>query len=164
MIQRQPLGRGDGYRLILRPNASLSPRQAGLLLGLLGLMMAVIGLGFAAIGAWLVLPFSGGEFLLLIYALSCSMRWSAAREVITVSEDRVLIEKGRKGGRRHRFPRAWLQISWSSGPTPRLLVGSHGKWVEIGAFLGEEEKRALAKTLQQARAMEFQTRFRGCKT
>ncbi len=155
MIQRQPLGSGGEFRLVLRPNASLSPGQARLLVGLLGLMMAVIGFGFAAVGAWLVLPFSGGELLLLIYALSCSMRWSAAREVITVARDSVFIEQGPGGEQRHRFLRAWFRVDWRPGPAPRLLVGSHGKWVEIGAFLGEEEKRALAKILQQARAMEF---------
>ncbi len=155
MIQRQSLGHGGEYRLVLRPNASLTPGQARLLVGLLGLMMAVIGFGFAAVGAWLVLPFSGGELLLLIYALSCSMRWSAAREVITIGQDKVFIEKGVEGEQRYQFPRAWLQIDWRPGPMPQLLVGSHGKWVEVGTFLGEEEKRALARTLQQARSLEF---------
>lgn len=155
MIQRQPVSRAGEYRLVLRPNASLSPSQARLLVGLLGVAMVAIGLGFAAVGAWLVLPFSGGELLLLIYALSCSMRWSAAREVITVCQDKVFIEKGPEGEQRHQFLRAWFQTNWQPGPIPRLLVGSHGKWVEVGAFLGEEEKRALAKALQQARTMGF---------
>ncbi|HEB77552.1 MAG TPA: DUF2244 domain-containing protein [Methylothermaceae bacterium] len=153
MIVRELGGHAGDFRLILRPNASLSPRQAKLLVGLLGLMMATIGLGFAAVGAWLVLPFSGGELLLLIYALSCSMRWSALREVITIDQDRVVIEKGPDA--KYQFIRAWFRVAWQPGPTPKLLVGSHGKWVEVGAFLGEEEKRALAKTLQQARTMEF---------
>ena len=149
--------RGEGeLRLILRPNASLSPAQARLLLGALGLLMGMIGLSFAAMGAWLVLPFSGGELLLLGYALGYSMRRSAVREIITVTDDRLCVEhQGIDRRYRREFLRAWLRIEWRGGPAPRLLLGSHGKWVEVGAFLGEEEKRGLAKTLQQVRARHF---------
>ncbi len=116
----------------------------------LGLVMAVIGIGFAIVGAWLVLPFSGGELLLLIVGLHCSMRKTAACEVITISKDAITIEH--HNGRKIRIdevPRCWARIDWSAGSGRQLRIGSHGKWFEIGAFLGDEEKQRLAKALQQ---------------
>jgi len=157
MIVKQNVVDADSCQLILRPNASLHPRQARWLVGMIGLLMATIGLGFAAFGAWPVLPFAGGELLLLIYALGYSMRSSAACEVITIAPDKIRIEQSTPGTRFSvEFSRFWARIDWLPGPCKRLVIGSHGKWVEIGAFLGEEEKQKLATTLQeQAGVSEF---------
>lgn len=124
--------------------------QARMLVVLLGMMLMVIGLGFAAMGAWLVLPFSGGELLLLILALSYSMRKTAACEVITIGPDKIKIEQ--QGPTAHKcveFSRYWARIDWVPGPSRRLVIGSHGQWVEVGTFLGEEEKQKLATALQK---------------
>ncbi|BCX89323.1 hypothetical protein MIN45_P1695 [Methylomarinovum tepidoasis] len=156
MIERHRGTGDDAFRLVLRPNASLTPSQARLLIGMVGLMMGAIGLGFAAVGAWLVLPFSGGELLLLGYALSYSMRQSAVRETISVSRETIRIEHmGPDRKDRREFLRAWFQVEWQPGPTPRLRIGSHGKWVEVGAFLAEEEKMRLAGMLRQLRTQAF---------
>ncbi|BCX82404.1 hypothetical protein MIT9_P1990 [Methylomarinovum caldicuralii] len=156
MIERHRGASEEEFRLVLRPNASLTPSQARLLIGMMGLMMGAIGLGFAAVGAWLVLPFSGGELLLLGYALSYSMRQGAVRETITVSRDTIQIEhKGPDRKERREFLRAWFRVEWQPGPAPRLRVGSHGKWVEVGAFLAEEEKMRLAGMLRQLRIQAF---------
>ncbi len=121
-----------------------------MLVGVLGLMMATVGIGFAAMGAWLILPFSGGELLLLVVALRYSMRKTAAREVITIAADTIRIEHHSGGTIRSvEVPRYWARIDWSPKGGGRLLIGSHGKWFEIGAFLGEEEKQRLAKALKQ---------------
>ncbi|WP_022948063.1 DUF2244 domain-containing protein [Methylohalobius crimeensis] len=148
------------YQWILRPNASLNRRQAKMLIGVMGLGMAAIGTGFALAGAWPVLPFSGAELWLLGYGLTRSMRESAIREIITLDREKLRIERAVPDVERfHEFLRAWVRIEWS-GPTRlnecgRLYVGSHGKQVEIGAFLIEEEKQALAQSLQQALSSEF---------
>ena len=38
--------------------------------------------------------------------------------------------------------------SWRGWPS-RLLVGSHGREVEVGAFLNEDERQALARRLME---------------
>ncbi|KXJ40437.1 MAG: hypothetical protein AXA67_08970 [Methylothermaceae bacteria B42] len=125
-----------------------------MLISVMAVLMIGIGAGFALMGAWLVLPFSGAELLLLIWALACSMRNSGFREVITISDNTIRIERGTSyPQQRYEFLRAWARVQWSSpavrGSLARLLLGSHGRQVEIGAFLNEEEKQILAKELQK---------------
>ncbi|MCX8048558.1 MAG: DUF2244 domain-containing protein [Methylohalobius sp.] len=139
---------------ILLPNASLTCHQAKVLLGAVGVGMALISGGFAWAGAWPVLPFAGIELGLLGWGLSWSLRQSAGREVITVNPVAIRIERTANRGRVcYEFHRAWVRIDWQKpktlGEPSRLLLGSHGRRVEIGAFLIEEEKAALLKSLRQ---------------
>lgn len=139
--------------IILRPNGSLNRRQGLALLAFCALLMGGIGGVFAAIGAWLVLPFSGLEWLLLAYCLHLSMKQSTRREVITIGEDLVKVEKGRnRPEQTYRFQRAWVTLSCSESPIrgrpSRLSLRLHGKEVEIGRFLLESERQALAKELR----------------
>jgi uncharacterized membrane protein len=141
-------------RIILRPNASLTPRQAWLLLAAIALVMASIAGGFAMLGLWLVLPFSGAEWLLLAYCLWLSFRTGSVREVITITEAVVLVEKGRgKPEQTYRFQRAWVSLDWVKpsvkGHPSRLSFRLHGKKIEVGRFLVESEREALARELQQ---------------
>lgn len=141
-------------RIILRPNASLTLRQARLLLAATALVMAGIAGGFAVLGLWPVLPFSGAEWLLLAYAFRASFRSSAAREVITITEATVLVEKGRERPEQtYRFQRAWVSLDWAKpqnkGHPSRLSFRLHGKGIEVGQFLVESEREALARELQK---------------
>ncbi|GAB6066733.1 DUF2244 domain-containing protein [Methylothermus subterraneus] len=151
-------------RWILSPNASLRRSQAKALLGLLGTGMALIGGGFAWAGAWPVLPFAGIELWLLGYGLNWSLRQSATREIITLDAVKIRIEQvALKKRCCHEYYRIWARLEWSRPKrwheAPRLYLGSHGKRVEIGAFLIEEEKQALAKSLRQALASQPTTGF-----
>lgn len=149
-------GKPAEQRWILLPNASLKQSQAKVLLGLVGLGMTVIGGGFAWVGAWPVLPFAGIELGLLGYGLRWSLRQSAVREIITIDSAKIRVERAAAGGTAWRFEfyRAWVRIDWAGprGPNEpsRLYLGSYGRWVEIGAFLIEEEKAALVRSLRQA--------------
>ena len=139
--------------IVLRPNGSLSRRQGLALLAFCALLMGTIAGGVAAMGGWLVLPFSGLEWLLLAYCLNLSLRDSSEREVIIISEDLVRVEKGRKGPwQTHEFQRAWVMLNWIQSPIrgrpSRLSFRLHGKEVEIGRFLVESERQALAKELK----------------
>ncbi len=130
-----------------------------MLIGMLGIIMAMLGAGFALVGAWPVLPFSGVELWLLAYGLSCSMRQSASREIITIDAAKIRIERAVIGAKDcHEFYRIWARLDWY-GPKRlnepgRLYLGSHGRRVEIGAFLVEEEKLALAQSLRRALSSE----------
>jgi uncharacterized membrane protein len=141
-------------RIILRPNSSLTPHQAGLLLAAVAVVMAGIAGGFAALGLWMVLPFSGAEWLLLVYGFWVSFRSCAVREVITITEATVRVEKGRgKPEETHSFQRAWVSLDWAKpeikGHPSRLSLRLHGKKIEVGRFLVESEREALARELQQ---------------
>ncbi|MFM8331877.1 MAG: DUF2244 domain-containing protein [Candidatus Methylumidiphilus sp.] len=139
--------------IVLRPNSSLSRRQSLALLAFCALLMGAIGLVFAALGAWLVLPFSGLEWLLLAYCLQLSRRQCAQQEVITITDALVSVEtKHETLGQTVKFQRAWVTLNWAKSPInghpSRLSLRLHGREVEIGRFLAESERQALAKELR----------------
>jgi uncharacterized membrane protein len=139
--------------IVLKPNGSLSPKQSFALLAFCALLMGTIGAVFAALGAWLVLPFSGVEWLLLAYCIHLSRKRSAEREVITITDALVQVEKGRKRPEQtYKFQRAWVVLDWREssirGRPSRLVFRLHGKEVEIGCFLVESERQALARELR----------------
>ncbi len=144
---------GGKTTIILRPNGSLNRRQGWALLAFCAVLMGTVGAVTAAFGAWLVLPFSGLEWLLLAYCLRLSLRQSAQREVITITDAQVLVEKGRGHPEQsYTFQRAWVTLAWIEPPIrgrpSRLALRLHGKEVEIGRFLVESERQALAKDLK----------------
>lgn len=143
-----------GRRIVLRPNVSLTRRQVGLFLAVVGLVMAAIAGGFAILGLWGILPFSGAEWLLLAYCFKLSFQGSLVCEVITITEAWVIVEKGRERPEAtYRFQRAWVSLDWTqpqiAGHPSRLSFRSHGKQVEVGRFLVESERATLARELRQ---------------
>ena len=139
--------------IVLKPNGSLSRRQAWLLLGVCGLLMGLVAGFCAALGAWLVLPFSGLEWILLAFCLHLSIRQSQEREVITITGDLVRVEKGRDSPfETYKFQRAWVMLDWVQSPIrgrpSRVTLRLHGKEVELGRFLVESERQDLARELK----------------
>jgi len=144
-------------KIVLRPNASLGPGQMRWLLAFMAMVMGSIAAVFAYAGGWLVLPFSGLEWLLLAYCFHISRKRTSICEVITITESLVQIERGRhRPEQSWRFQRAWVMLDWARSPIrghpSRLCLKLHGRSVEIGGFLVEDERKALARELQQVLA------------
>lgn len=143
------------WQIVIRPNRSLTRRQ----LQLAFLVIAVICLGiasvFAAFGMWPVLPFAGAEIAVVGIGFYLSAQSGREMEVVSVDSDKVAVEKGRRHkSQRWELQRTWAQIRllpprlrWY--PT-RLVLRSHGKEVELGGFLNEDERRQLAGELSHA--------------
>jgi len=154
MIESEEDAITGSRRIVLKPNSSMTMRQAKILIAVLATAMGSIGLFFASMGAWLVLPFSGAEWLFLAYCFKFALRRSAVLEVITISEGAVRVEKGRgEPEDTYQFHRAWVNIDWVRSIIPghpsRLYFRLHGRSVEIGGFLIESEREALALELQR---------------
>ena len=114
-----------------------------------------IGIYFFSIGLTLVLPFSGLEVLALGFALYISAWRSNEKQVIRISSDLVEIETGFLAPVKCRnFHRGWTRVILEPPPHPwypsRLVIGSHGSHVEIGAFLNEQERQGFAIELKRA--------------
>ena len=112
-----------------------------------------IGLVFAWHGYWPVLPFAGLEIVVLGVAFYLCLTRSQVREVVTISREKVCVERGRKQPeQRWECPRAWARISMERSPIAwypsRLSVAFQGQQVEIGRFLNEMERQSLAVELQ----------------
>lgn len=139
----------------LRPNYSLT--QAGAIVSYLlisGVTLSVAA-AFALMGLWPVLPFAGLEVLVLGIAFYLCARQARRRELITVADQTVCVSTSGGGlGQVSEFPRGWVQvvlqpsrIKWYPS---RLLIRAHGKELEIGSFLAEDERQRLAEELRQA--------------
>lgn len=139
-------------RIELVPHCSLTPRGAAVFFG--GLAAVSFGIAgiFAAQGFWPVLPFAGLEMAVLGWALNASFARRRQAEAITISDEDVVIERI-EGAERHRFSRHWAQVRLRRPASrlhpSRLLIESHGRALEVGRFLTEEERRGLAVRLQR---------------
>ena len=143
------------WRIVIRPNRSLTRRQ--LQLAFLGIAVVCLGIAsaFAVIGLWPILPFAGFEVIVVGVGLYLSAAGGQATEVVSVGGETVAVEKGRRQvSRRWEMQRAWAQvrllppkIRWYPS---RLVLRSHGKALELGGFLNEQERQQLAGQLRRA--------------
>lgn len=142
-------------RFLVRPNCSLRWRDViRFYLGMLTVSLG-IAVAFALQGAWLVLPFAGLEMAVLGAALYVVARRGYRWQVISVHSDRIdITEHGARPERLESFQRAWtrvqLQPAVIQGYPSKLTIGSHGRRVEIGGCLSEDDKNYLAHELSLA--------------
>ena len=144
---------GHGFVLVARRNNSLSPSGRKLVLGSLFVITLAISLAFALHGAWLILPFAGAELAMLYLAFHVLAQHAGDFESISISGDRVLIEQWVRGKvDRHEFSRYWARIVFEPSVPGRggvLAVRAHGRRVEFGRHLTDEQRREVARTLRQ---------------
>ena len=123
--------------------------------------MASISFGiagiFAAAGYWMIFPFAGIEMIVLgagLYVCSSRACWC---EVVSVGQNTVEVVTGRrKPEKSWSFNRHWARIVLDpprfKGHPNRLLVRSHGREVEVGNCLNNDEREQLATALKRALA------------
>jgi uncharacterized membrane protein len=143
---------GDVVSLVLLPHRSLT--RPGLVAFLLG--QSLVAGGYALLAAWggnVFAPvFAVVELAVVVYCLVRVWRASAAGQIITLTPEQLDIAPT-SGTESAHFHPYWAQVrleegTWRSWPS-RLLVGSHGRFVEVGAFLNEDERRVLAQRLTE---------------
>ena len=150
------VGQGDvDFRAEIRPNASMSPRNLVVAVICLAVVCLTIGLAFLSMGLWLVLPFAGLEIFAVGVAVGYTIRRSAETEIISIQESDVSVTKTNGNKSRHSiFPRYWTRVrlerSQNGLRQSRLMIGSHGRFVEVGASTTDEARIELAAVLKQA--------------
>ncbi len=143
---------GQTCYFILRPNHSLSWKAAKLWFATIAGVVLTVALAFTVMGLWPILPFAGLELAVLGYCFyRCAVNAQNC-EVITVDTEVVKVEKGRHGPEsRWDLPRSWAAVAIERhgmrGRPSRLFLRSHGRRVELGTFLNEDERRDLARDL-----------------
>ena len=139
-------------RIELLPNCSLTPRGALFFFAGIASVSLTVALMFVLSGYWPVLPFAGLELGLLAWALATSLRRRHWTQTIDLSDTDVVVEtRGPRGSERDVYGRHWasVKLAASSGWHPsRLMLGSHGRAREVGAFLTEEERQSLYRRLK----------------
>lgn len=155
MIQRILDATDCDVRWVVQPTRSMTWGEAKILIAAVTTVSIAIGAWFYAHGYPLVLPFSGLEALAVAIAFYIVLREGENREVISLFPERVVIEKGRsRPDTREEFERAWARVELSHSPRrwypSRLSISSHGRFIEVGKFLTNGEREALAAELINA--------------
>ncbi len=139
---------------VLRPAPPLTAQATVLVLGAVGLANFTLGVIFMLKGAWPVMPFMGLDVLLLIWAFHRCRRAAQSYEHVVLSLSRLDITRHRQGEQTSEISLNpyWLNVGIEEeAEQPRhLLLSSHGRSIELGAFLAPEERLRLAQLLRQA--------------
>ncbi len=141
-------GETADYVYTARRNNSLSSSGRLLVFGFILTVSLGIAVAFSLIfGAWPILPFAGTEMGVLYLAFRYIDRHSADYERVTIRDDSVAVEV-REGREIKRFEmnRCWAQVVCDG---PRLALRSHGREIEIGRHLCEEQRREMAVDLKR---------------
>ena len=148
-----------GFRAEIRPNCSMSPRGLVVTMMCLAAVCLIIALGFFVVGLWLVLPFAGLEIFVVGLAVGYTLRRSRDYEIIEIDGADIVVTKHVarfRGNQTHRFSfqKYWARVCLTPGRTRlrnnRLTIGSHGRFVEIGAQITDEAREKLAARLKHA--------------
>ena len=138
----------------IAPNLSLSPTGAVLFYLTVVFGTLLVSGSVALAGFWPVLPFAGLELALLAWVLWSVQKRGRYREVLTIDDQSVVVEKGENEVKeRVEFARHWAGVEVRAGSGPRapsrLSISAHGKRCAIGDCLTEDERRSLARRLNE---------------
>ncbi|MCC7275784.1 MAG: DUF2244 domain-containing protein [Alphaproteobacteria bacterium] len=147
----------DGSVLLdleLRPHRSLPPAGFGVLMAVLGAVSLAAGIVFLSIGAWPVFGFFGLDVLAVYVAFRISYRRADMAERLRLAGDALTVDRivRRRTAERWTFQPFWLRVQMDEPPRwdSRLVLTSHGRRLEIGAFLAPTERAGAAQALRSA--------------
>jgi uncharacterized membrane protein len=143
------------FEAVCTPPAGLDRTGMRVVGGLILGFSALVGMLFAWLGAWPVLGFAGLEVALVLGLLALHRRGARrSMEVVQLAGGRLTISRTDWRGRRQELAIdpywARLMLEERPGRVSRLLLRHRRRAVEVGALLGEEQKRDLAEALGEA--------------
>jgi uncharacterized membrane protein len=102
---------------------------------------------------WGILPFMLAATAALYYALQRNRKDRQIHEVLTLTQARTRLERDNPRGPRQEWESNtyWVRVALhpEGGPVPNYVtLSGNGREVEIGAFLSEDERKALYSELR----------------
>jgi uncharacterized membrane protein len=147
--ERSEAAQTTDFKRVARRNNSLSSTGRLVAFALIFIISIGIAAAFATFGAWLILPFAGLEMLVLFLAFHHMERHAADYEQIEIDGGTVKVEWTSAGSLHHgAFNRHWAQVV-VNGDGSRLALRSHGRELEIGRYLNDEQRLDLARALRR---------------
>lgn len=145
------------FDAVLYPNRSLGRFGFHLLMAAIVLVSGAIGAAFVLAGAWPVTGFLGLDVLLLYLAFRWNYRQGRRAEFIQLDGAELAVRRVEPSGRRRewRFDAYWVHVTIDD-PSNQLTLSSHGRTLEVGAFLSPEERLEVSKALRAALAAHRQ--------
>lgn len=142
------------FEAVIVPHRSLGPRGLRWVAGMLLVLSGGVSMGLWYAGAWPVLGFTGPEVILAVWLLRRHAAGVRRTEMLLLSEQDLRVLRTDGDGRRCErvLSAGWLRASLEERPgqTPVLMLRDHRAQLEVGAALGEQEKRDLAAALSAA--------------
>jgi len=138
----------------LRPSPPMDRRALRLILFIVAGFNVAFGLSFVLRGAWPIAPFMGLDVALLAWAFRASTIAASRYERVTLSQSRLRIEQHPAKGqaKESEFNPYWVRVDlvpvteYSSD----LFLRSHGRSLQLGAFLAPKLRESFAETLKSA--------------
>lgn len=141
------------FDAVIHPYRSLGAEGFRVLLYVVIATNAAVAALMIALGGWPVLGFLGLDILLVYLAFRLSYAQSAAFERIVVDHESLTVHRvDRRGAAKEwRFPSYWTSV-WFEGDEENgtVTLRSHGRSLEIGAFLSPFERKDFAAALSAA--------------
>ena len=139
--------------IVVRPNRSLGKEGTALLFCGICVVAIVVGLRFWLLGAWVVLPITVLELVLLGVAFLVVERKTRFCETIELKDDSVsVVQRDWRSKKEWCYPRYWVQVIFREDPAgwhpSHLYLRSHGDTLEVGACLNDSERLQLSQYLK----------------
>lgn len=142
------------FDAVLRPNPPLSPRAMMIVLLVVGLINFAFGLSFVLEGAWPIFPFLGADVALLAWAFRASRRAARRSEHVSLTPSELRIERVPARGKPSEITLNpyWVRVTLEEDvePARKLYLSSHGRSIQLGAFLAPVDRASLAEALNTA--------------
>ena len=154
MVTADRLETNHTFRLTLKPNRSISWKGNMLFLLLISTPILIIAFGFLYIGAPIILPFAGLVIVIVLIASYYVYQKSNKQEIITISPENLIIEKGRfRPETSIEFIREWAYVFVEKAKHPwypiHIVISSKGERVPVGDFLTEDDKKILIEKMDE---------------
>jgi uncharacterized membrane protein len=139
---------------VLRPSPPMEARTLLIVLALVASFNIAFALSFILRGAWPVAPFMGLDVALLAWAFRESKIRARQSEHVTLTRDALSVEQqpARGNAKTLAFNPYWVRVDlqpWME-VSNRLYLRSHGKDVQLGAFLAPAVRENFANHLKSA--------------
>ena len=148
---------------ILRPSPPMDARALLAILIAVALFNIAFALSFILRGAWPIAPFMGLDVALLAWAFRASKRAALRSERITVTPSRLEVEQCSSKGRitRAQFNPYWVRVDLQrvTEVSHKLFLRSHGRALQVGAFLAPATREGFAESLKSAISEAKTARF-----
>jgi uncharacterized membrane protein len=141
------------FEALIVPHRSLRPKGVVIVIVAMMALSLAVAVRFGFLGAWPVVAFSLVEIPLFVSLLAINLRSARASELIMLDAEALTVVRTDPAGRRKQvsLPSAWLRVELDAGRgAPRVILSSHGRGCEVGAFLHEPDKLSLLEALRDA--------------
>lgn len=142
------------FRAILHPHRSLEPKGFLILMLAIGSVSFVAGMVFLMMGAWPVMGFFGLDVALIYLAFKLNYRAARAYELVELTPSTLTLQQVSASGetKNFEFNPYWVRVLFTErhDGSNRLKLASHGRELEFGRLLNDDERRDFAQALAGA--------------